>query len=101
MNQPTPIVVSANAGWHDLLFAFGRYLLVIVGFAPVILPLIREVDLFGLFALLQSSEGAKLVGAVGGAVALVWGLFKSHKRGSQVADVATNPAVPDSIATTK
>lgn len=101
MNESTPIVVNANAGWHDLLFALGRYILIIIGFAPVILPLLRNLDILGLMTLLQSSEGAKLSAAVGGFIALVWGLVKSHKRGSQVADIAKNPDVPDRIATTK
>ena len=95
------IVVSKHAGLLDTLYALGRYFIVIVGAVPLLLKLLGARDLVGLIAYFQSADGAALVAAVSAVAALAFGLFKSFRRGRQVADVAANPKVPDRIATLK
>ena len=96
-----PVVVSANAGVKDTLTAAGRLILVVMSTAPAAALLIRKGDLIGLYNYFQSQPGIALGGALMGLASIAYGLYKSYKRGKQVADVATNPNVPDSIATTK
>ncbi len=95
------ILVSANQSAIDTLTAAGRLVVVIVSTAPAAALLLRKGDLIGLYNYFQSNQGVALSGAVVGLAALVYGLYKSFKRGKQVAAVATNPAVPSSVADTK
>lgn len=95
------IKVSSNAGIIDTLTAAGRYLVVIIGAVPILLGLLGKHDFSGLVAYFQGSDGAQLVAAVGALVALAYGLFKTFRRGDQMASVAANPAVPDRVASLK
>lgn len=95
------IKVSANASVFDTLTAAGRLIVVIGSTAPAAALLLRKHDLIGLYDYFQGQQGVALIGAVSGLVALGYGLYKSFKRGKQVADVATNPDVPEDVATTK
>ena len=95
------IVVSKNAGFFDTLTAAGRLITVIGATAPAAALLIKKHDLIGLYDYFQSQPGIALSCAVIGLVSLICGLYKSFKRGTQVASVATNPTVPPEVATTK
>jgi predicted enzyme related to lactoylglutathione lyase len=97
------IVVPKNAGLIDGIQSVARYLIVIVGFVTAFLALLKVHDIAGMITLVQSN-GGQVLGAISGLIALgtaAYGVFKTSKRGSQVASVATNPDVDDSIATTK
>jgi hypothetical protein len=96
-----PIVVNANAGIVDLLTAAGRYLAVIAATLPILLTFFSTRDIIGFIAYLQSEDGLKFAAALGGLVTLAYGLWKTHKRGAQVATVAADPAVPDRVAQIK
>lgn len=95
------IVVSENAGIFDTLQAAGRLLLVIISTAPAAALLVRKGDLIGLYDYFHSNQGVMLLGAVSGLASISFGLYKTFKRGKQVAGVATNPEVPEHIAVTK
>jgi len=98
-----PVQVNANQGALDMLQAMGRYAVVIVGAATALLALFKARDVAGMSAYLQTN-GGQLVGAIAGLVTTAtaaYGIFKSHKRGAQVATVAADPRVPDDVATLK
>jgi len=98
-----PIVVSANAGLIDGLQSAGRYAVVLIGFTTAVLGLLKVHDIAGMIALIQSN-GGQVLAAVSGLIALgtaAYGVFKSKKRGTQIATVAANPVVPDAVATIK
>lgn len=92
------IVVSKNAGVLDTLYAALRYLVVIAGAVPLLLKMLGARDFSAIVAYFQSADGSALVAALGALVALALGLFKTFKRGGQIASVAANPKVPDAIA---
>ena len=97
------IVVSANAGLIDSLQAAGRYAVVIIGFVTALLGLFKAHDIAGAVAYIQNNLG-QFASAVAGLIALgtaAYGVYKSKKRGTQIASVATNPDVPEEVATTK
>lgn len=103
LDATEPVVVSANAGAIDSIQAASRYLVVIVGFIISALGLLKVHDIAGMIALIQSN-GGQLLAAISGLIALAtaaYGVFKSHKRGNQIATVASDPRVPDKVATTK
>ena len=99
--SPAPIVVGANAGILDMLAAGFRYLVVIIGAIPLLIKMVGIRDFAGIVAYFQSSEGSAVIAAISALVALGYGLFKTHKRGAEVASVAANSRVPDSIAQLK
>lgn len=98
-----PIVVSPNQGIIDALQAALRYIGVIVTAVIAIFGLLKAKDISGLFNYVQS-HGGEVLAAVSGLISLavaLYGIFKTHKRAAQVVTVATSPAVPPEIATTK
>jgi hypothetical protein len=101
--EPQPIVVSANAGLIDAVTAAARYIVVIVGFITAVLGLFKTRDIAGLIAYIQSN-GGEVLAAVAGLVSIgtaAYGIFKTRKRGAQVATVAGSTKVPDSVASLK
>jgi hypothetical protein len=98
-----PIKVSANAGLVDSVQAALRYVVVLVTFVTAVLALLKTRDIAGLISYIQS-HGGEVLGAVSGLIALgtaAYGVFKSHKRGDQVAAVASSSQVPESVASLK
>lgn len=95
-----PIVVNANAGNIDLLTAAGRYLTVITAAIPILLTLFGSRDIIGVITYLQSEDGVKFTAALVGLATLAYGLWKTRKRGAQIATVAQDSRVPESVATT-
>lgn len=98
-----PVVVSANAGLIDSVQAAARYAVVLVGFTTAVLGLLKVHDIAGIIALIQSN-GGQVLAAVSGLIALgtaAYGVFKSRKRGAQLANVAADPEVPDEVAQIK
>lgn len=81
-------LVSENAGILDSLQSAGRLVLVVVGAVPILLKLLGAHNFVGLVEYFRGSDGASLLGAVTGLAAIVYGIYKSHKRGSQVASAA-------------
>jgi len=101
--EKEPVVVSANAGLVDGIQAAARYVVVLIGFMTAVLGLFKTHDIAGLIAYVQT-HGGETLGAVSGLIALgtaAYGVFKSKKRGTQVATVAADPEVPEYIATLK
>lgn len=95
-----PIVVSPNAGIIDLMTALGRYVIVIVTAIPLMLKLLGTHDLVAIISYFRSADGTALTAAVVGIGTLLYGLWKTHKRGAQIATVALSPSVPERVATT-
>ena len=97
-----PVLVSTNQGILDVITAGMRLMIVILATAPAAILLIKKHDLIGLYDYLHSDQqGLALVGALTGLAALLFGLWKSFKRGSQMATVAADPGVPAEIADIK
>jgi fumarate reductase subunit D len=97
---PTPIVVTSAQGVTDALQALIRYLVVIVGFFAGLGKLIGQQNAVAATTYVQDNLGG-LVAAVFGLIALftaAWGIYKTFKRGSQVATVAASDAVPNRVA---
>lgn len=100
-DSTTPIVVNSNAGTLDGLQSLGRSFLLIFAAVPTLMALLGKHDFMALLSYFRGSDGAALLGAVTTIGTIAWGMWKAHKRGSQVAAVATDPRVPDAVATTK
>jgi hypothetical protein len=101
MNEP--IVVRPNQGLIDGIQAVGRYLAVIVGFVIALLGLFKTRDIAGMIAYVQGN-GGEVLGAVSGLIALgtaAYGVIKTGKRGEEIAEVAADTRVPESVATLK
>lgn len=98
---PQPVVIGQNAGIIDLLTALGRYALVIFATVPILLKLLGARDFAGFVAYFQSADGVTFTAALSGVVALLYGLYKTRKRGAQLVSVAADPAVPNRVAQIK
>lgn len=99
---PKPVLVKANQGLIDTITAALRLVIVILSAAPAAILLVKKHDLIGLYDYLHNdAQGVALAGAVSGLVAIGYGLWKSWKRGAQVATVAADPKVPPSVADIK
>lgn len=96
--EDKPVVVSENAGAIDTLTAAMRYITVLVASLPILLTLLGKRDIVSIIAYLQGQDGVALTAAIVGLVTIAYGLFKTHKRGAQVATVAASPEVPQQIA---
>lgn len=100
-NAAPPIKVGANAGLVDTLTAAGRYLVAIVTAVPILMTLLGQRDLVSIIAYLQGTDGSTLIAAVVGLATMAYGLFKTRKRGAQIANVAADERVPASVASLK
>lgn len=97
-----PIIVRTQQGLIDTAAAAFRMLAIILSAAPVAVLFVKKHDLIGLYDYLHNdAQGVALVGAVTGLVAIGYGLWKSFKRGTQIATVAADNKVPASVADIK
>lgn len=97
-NVDKPIVVTTAQGVTDALQALIRYLVVIVGFISGLGALIGRGDAAAATTYVQTNLGG-VVAAVFGVVGLVtaaWGVYKTYKRGAQLAVTAAH--APDRVA---
>lgn len=92
-----PIEVKANTGLIDTLAAAFRLLLVIIGTVPLLLKLLGNRDFAGLVAYFQSADGTTFVGAISALAAIIYGLWKTFRRGKQAVTLAERS--PDRVAT--
>lgn len=86
------ITVKSNTGLMDGVQALLRYVGVIAGFVTAMLALFRVHDIAGMAAYVQANIGT-VIGAVVGLISLAtaaYGVFKSGKRGSQLADAGAD-----------
>lgn len=98
-----PVKVSSTQGVIDAITAAARYAGVLATFTIALLGLVKVRDIAGMIAYIQANGGQALA-AFSGLVAIgtaAYGVFKSHKRGDQVATVAAAPEVPNYVATIK
>lgn len=98
-----PIKVASNTGLIDGIQATARYLVVIISFVTAVLSLLKVHDIAGIISLINSN-GGDVLGAIAGLIGLAtaaYGIFKTQKRGAQIATVAANPAVPPEVADIK
>jgi hypothetical protein len=95
-----PIVVGKFQGTTDTVTAGFRLVLVILSTAPAAALLVRKGDLIGLYDYFHTEPGIALGGALSGLAALLFGLYKSWKRGAQLSSAATDHRVPDEVVTT-
>lgn len=92
-----PVPVNRNAGPLDTIYALLRYIVVIIGAVPLLLKLLGAGDVIALIDYFRSADGSALIAAISAVVALLWGLFKTFRRGNQVASAAANPKVKDLV----
>lgn len=98
-----PIEISANAGLIDGLQAAARYIGFLITAVVAVLGLLKTRDIAGLIAYVQAN-GGQIAGAVSGLIALAiaaYGVFKTRKRGAQLATAGADPAVPNRVITVK
>ncbi len=95
------ILVNKNAGIIDTLSAAGRYAVVILTSAPILMTLLSSGNFTGLVDFFRGNDGNTLIAAAIGLGTLAYGLFKTRKRGNQIARVALDTRVPNAVATTK
>lgn len=100
-NTTPPIKVGANAGLIDTLTAAGRYLVAIITAVPILLTLLGSRDVVSIIAYFQGADGTALIASVVGLATIAYGLFKTRKRGAQIANVAADTRVPASVASLK
>ena len=96
-----PIVVRANQGIFDTATTMLRLLAIVTSTVPAAALVFQKHDLIALYDFFHTQQGTALLGALGGLASLLFGIYKSYKRGAQVATVAADPQVPDSVAMTK
>lgn len=96
-----PVVVSANQSVIDLLMAAMRYVVVLVAAFPTILVLLQDHDITAIHAYFTSSDGKTVAAAAVALGTMLYGLYKTHKRGAQVATVASDERVPNAVAKLK
>jgi hypothetical protein len=96
-----PIEVSPNAGLLDLAAALFRYLTVIVTLGAALLAVLQTKDIAQIIVFMRGTEGSALIAAVIGLGTLLYGLYKTKLRGSQVASVASDWRVPEVVAKLK
>jgi hypothetical protein len=96
-----PIEVSSNQGGLDALAALGRQLVLILGGGSILLTLAGERNLQGMIDFLQSADGAKWVAALVTVGTLVWGQWKTWRRGKQLATAGADRRVPDAVIKVK
>lgn len=101
MADEPQIKVNANQSTIDTLTAAGRLVVVVLSTAPAAALLIKKHDLVALYDYFHTAPGQALIGAVSGLLALGYGLYKSFKRGKQVATVAASDKVPAEVADLK
>jgi hypothetical protein len=90
-----PDKISSNAGLIDGIQAAARYLVVIVTAITAILGLVKTHDIARIINYIQANGGtvfAAIAGLIGLATA-AYGVIKTQKRGTQVANAAAEPAV--------
>lgn len=76
-----------NTGLIDSLQAAARYVVVLITFTTAVLGLLKVHNIAGMITLVQDN-GGQVLAAVSGLIAFGtagYGVFKSHKRGVQVA----------------
>ena len=93
-----PIVVSGGEAIKDPLQATGRYILVIATAFPVIASFVAKRDVVGLIDYFRSSPGALVISAAVSLGTMLYGIYKTHKRASQVVTVAADSRVPNAVA---
>ena len=92
-----PMKVSANAGLIDTLTAAGRYAVAIATALPILLTVLGTRDVLSWIEYFRSTDGSQLIAAVVGLGTILYGLWKTRGRGVQVAQLAVDPRVPNSI----
>lgn len=95
-----PIVVTKLQGRWDSFAAFLRLLAIVASTAPAAALLVRKGDLIGLYDYFHSEPGVALLAALGGLASGGFALYKSWKRGAQLASAGSDHRVPDEVVTT-
>lgn len=96
-----PVVVSSSQGTIDAVMASMRYLVVVLAGFSALLGFLQNQDIVGLLEYIRGTEGTKFIAAVVAVGTMIYGIFKTHKRGAQTATVAEDSRVPSSVAHTK
>lgn len=99
----TPIEVTSAQGVTDLLQAVISYIVIISSFVSGLGLLIGRHDAAAAVAYVQTNLGPVVaaVFSLVGVATMVWRLYKTFKRGSQLATVAASSEVPAHVARLK
>jgi hypothetical protein len=100
IDEAKQIVVTKTQGRWDTIAASLRLMAIVASTAPAAALLVRKGDLIGLYDYFHSEPGVALLAALGGLASGGFAIYKSWKRGTQLASVASDHRVPDSVATT-
>lgn len=96
-----PVVVAPNAGAIDMLAALARYVTVLFTLGAALLAVLQTKDIAAIITFLRGNDGAALISAAVGLGTLIYGLIKTHRRGAEIAAVAGDYRVPNSVAQLK
>lgn len=106
VDDPTvekPIVVASQQGTIDGLQAAIRYLIVLFGFFSGLASIIGKGDALAAATFVQDNLGP-VVGAVFGLISLatmLYGIYKTFRRGAELSTAASSPRVSDTVLTLK
>lgn len=93
-----PIEVPSNLKMVDALQAAVRYVVVILGAFTTILALLKTHDIAALLDYIRSNDFTAVVAAVISLGTMLYGIFKTGKRGAQLTSVAADSRTPNSVA---
>jgi energy-converting hydrogenase Eha subunit C len=95
-----PIVVTTAQGVTDLLQASISYVVIITTFFSGLVAMIGAHKTVEAVAYVQANLGPVVTAifSLGGVALMVWRLYKTYKRGAQLASIAADRDVPDHVA---
>ena len=99
-NLNAPIAVNATPA-NDQISAAVRTVVLLISVVTALAGLASKHDLAGFIAYVQSAPFITAAGLVMGAGTFAWGQWKTRHRAKQLATIAADPRVPDSVAVTK
>lgn len=99
-NTQPPITVSSSP-IADQAASAVRTLLLVLSVVTALAGFFSKRDLAGFVAYVQSSDFITALALLIGAVTFAWGQWKTRHRAKQLANVAADPRVPDSVISIK
>ena len=96
-NETPPIAVNATPA-NDQITSAVRTVVLLISVMTALAGLASKHDLAGFIAYVQSAPFITAAGLVMGSVTFAWGQLKTRRRAKQLATIAADPRVPDSVA---
>jgi hypothetical protein len=99
-NETPQIVVNPSPATDQAASAL-RTVLLVISAVTAITTLASKRDLAGFIVYVQSNDFLQVVSIIATAATFGWSQWKTRHRAKQLAAVAADPRVPDSVATLK